>query len=99
MSDQVLMSTRKGLFSARRKAAGGWGLEEAFFLGDNVSLTMQDPRDGAWYTALDHGHFGAKLHRSRNRGVTWEEVGVPTYPTPPDGHVERDFLGRESPGA
>lgn len=97
MSDQLLVSTRKGLFSARRRGKGAWALEHVSFLGDNVSLVQHDPRDGAWYAALDHGHFGAKLHRSRDRGATWEEIGVPAYPTPPEGHVEKDFLGREIP--
>ncbi len=97
MSDQLLVSTRKGLVSARRQGQGAWTLEDVSFLGDNVSLTLQDPRDGAWYAALDHGHFGAKLHRSRDRGATWEEIGVPAYPTPPEGQIEKDFLGREIP--
>jgi len=97
VSDQLLISTRKGLFSARRRGAASWALDQVFFLGDNVSLAMRDARDGAWYAALDHGHFGAKLHRSRDRGATWEEIGVPAYPTPPEGHVEKDFLGREIP--
>ena len=97
MSDQLLISTRKGLFSARRTARGIWDLDAVSFLGDNVSLAMTDPRDGAWYAALDHGHFGAKLHRSRDRGATWTEIGVPAYPTPPEGHLEKDFLGREIP--
>ena len=69
----------------------------ASFLGDNVSLCLADPRDGAWYAALDHGHFGAKLHRSGDQGATWEELGVPAYPEPPAGHVERDPMGREIP--
>lgn len=97
MSDQLLISTRKGLFTAHRQDRGGWVLTGVAFLGDNVSLARQDLRDGAWYAALDHGHFGAKLHRSRDRGTTWQEIAVPAYPTPPAGHIERDFLGREIP--
>jgi hypothetical protein len=97
MADQLMVSTRKGLFSARRQGTGGWAIEHVAFLGDNVSLLMADPRNGNWFAALDHGHFGAKLHRSRDRGSTWEEIGVPAYPTPPEGHVEKDFLGREIP--
>ena len=97
MSGQLLVSTRKGLFHAHRQGTGAWALNGVSFLGDNVSLTTVDPRDGAWYAALDHGHFGAKLHRSRDRGTTWEEIGVPSYPAPPEGHVEKDFLGREIP--
>ena len=33
-------------------------------------------RDGAWYAALDHGHFGVKLHRSDDRGATWTEIAI-----------------------
>ena len=33
-------------------------VDKADFLGDNVTLTLTDPRDGRTYAALDHGHFG-----------------------------------------
>ena len=97
MSDLLLVSTRKGLFSIHRSAAGRWLVGEVSFLGDNVTLAVADRRDGTWYAALDHGHFGAKLHRSADRGVHWEEVGVPAYPEPPAGHVEKDAFGRVIP--
>ena len=64
MSDKLLISTRKGLFTVARRPAGHWEIEGVDFLGDNVSLTLTDPRDGRTYAALDHGHFGVKLHRS-----------------------------------
>jgi hypothetical protein len=79
MSETLLVSTRKGLFTLARSASG-WRIEDTAFLGDNVTLTFADPRDGTWYAALDHGHFGVKLHRSEDRGAHWEEVGVPAYP-------------------
>jgi hypothetical protein len=97
MSDGVLVSTRKGLFIVARRGLDRWEIARTSFLGDNVSLCLVDPRDGAWYAALDHGHFGVKLHRSEDRGLTWTEVGVPTYPEPPEGHVEKDWMGREIP--
>jgi len=97
MSDLLLVSTRKGLFSIRRAKAGRWQVGAVSFLGDNVTLALPDARDGAWYAALDHGHFGVKLHRSEDRGARWEEVGVPQYPEPPAGHVEKDLFGREIP--
>lgn len=53
-------------------------------------MTLADPRDGAVYAALDHGHFGVKLHRSADSGATWDEVGVPVYPEPPEGAVDLD---------
>ncbi|HEU4952530.1 MAG TPA: hypothetical protein VFT46_11300 [Holophagaceae bacterium] len=96
MSDTLLVSTRKGLFTVRR-GAKGWAVDRASFLGDNVTLAMADPRDGAWYAALDHGHFGVKLHRSGDQGATWEEIAVPVYPEPPEGHEEKDWMGRAIP--
>jgi len=97
MSDLLLVSTRKGLFQVARAASGRWTVASVSFLGDNVTLVLADPRDGAWYAALDHGHFGAKLHRSDDRGASWEEVGTPAYPEPPAGHRELDPMGRELP--
>ncbi|MFN3843798.1 MAG: WD40/YVTN/BNR-like repeat-containing protein [Rehaibacterium terrae] len=78
MSDHLLVSTRKGLFSLVR-GNGGWRVARYWFLGDNVTLAHIDPRDGAWYAALDLGHFGVKLHRSDDRGEHWQEIAVPTY--------------------
>ena len=78
MSDTLLASTRKGLFVLRR-GRDGWTQEHVAFLGDKVALALADPRDGAWYAALDLGHFGAKLQRSTDRGRTWSELAVPAY--------------------
>ena len=38
-------------------------MAEGDFLGDNVTLTLHDERDDTTYAALNHGHFGVKLHR------------------------------------
>lgn len=92
MSDTLLVSTRKGLFTVARKG-GSWNIAGADFLGDNVTLTLPDRRDGRRYAALDHGHFGVKLHRSNGDG--WEEVATPAYPPKPEGHEEKDMWGRE----
>jgi photosystem II stability/assembly factor-like uncharacterized protein len=91
MSDKLLVSTRKGLFTVARKGRN-WEITGVDFLGDNVTLTFTDPRDGRTYAALDHGHFGVKLHRSTGNG--WEEIGVPTYPPMPEGYEEKDYWGR-----
>ncbi len=98
MSDRLLVSTRKGLFTVGRKGPGAWSIERVSFLGDNVSLALADPRDGTWYAALDHGHFGVKLQRSDDQGATWEEIAVPEYPAPPEGAAEeKDWMGRTIP--
>jgi hypothetical protein len=91
MSDMLLIATRKGLFTVSRKA-GQWQITGTDFLGDNVSITLTDRRDGRHYAALDHGHFGVKFHRSTATG--WEEVATPTYPPKPNGYEEHDMWGR-----
>jgi photosystem II stability/assembly factor-like uncharacterized protein len=91
------VATRKGLFAYERNGAG-WRVANRSFLGDNVSMVLPDERDGAVYAALDHGHFGVKLHRSRDGGGTWTEIAVPAYPAMPEGaKPEVDAMGREIP--
>jgi hypothetical protein len=79
---KLLISTRKGLFQAQ-ESGGTYKISSTSFLGDPVTLTLCDERDGTWYAALEHGHFGPKLHRSEDLGETWHEIGTPTYPEKP----------------
>ena len=79
MSDRLLVSTRKGLFTVDRGATG-WRIANTAFLAENVTLAHVDPRDGGWYAALNLGHFGTKLKFSPDAGTTWEERPVPAYP-------------------
>jgi hypothetical protein len=90
MSDKLLVSTRKGLFTVMCDG-GHWDITGVDFLGDNVTLTLTDPRDGRSYAALDHGHFGVKMHRSTANG--WEEIPVPAYPQKPEGYEEKKACG------
>lgn len=78
MSDTLLVSTRKGLFTLER-GNDAWHIARTAFLGDNVALTAIDPRDGSWYAVLDLGHFGNKLQRSTDCGHSWSECAVPAY--------------------
>jgi ligand-binding sensor domain-containing protein len=91
MSDRLHVGTRKGMFTVERNG-GGWKIARGDFLGDNVSLTLHDRRDGTTYAALDHGHFGVKMHRSSGDG--WEEIPAPVYPQKPEGYEENDMWGR-----
>ncbi|MCG3134986.1 MAG: hypothetical protein HMLKMBBP_02478 [Planctomycetes bacterium] len=80
-------ATRKGLFLVE-EGAGGFRIAATRFLGDHATMVLADRRDGAVYAALEHGHFGAKLHRSDDRGGTFREIAAPKYPTQPEGEVE-----------
>jgi hypothetical protein len=92
MSDTLLLGTRKGLFTLVRKA-GRWQVDHVDFLGENVTMLLDDPRDGAVYAGLALGHFGAKLRRSSDGGA-WQEVAVPVYP---EGTEISAFAGPDLP--
>lgn len=79
MSNRLLVSTRKGLFTVDRGSAG-WAVRGVSFLAENVTLARADPRTGGWYAALNLGHFGVKLKYSPDAGATWEDRSVPAYP-------------------
>jgi photosystem II stability/assembly factor-like uncharacterized protein len=95
MSDRLWVATRKGLFAMDRTQAS-WKIGRTSFLGDTLSMVLPDRRDGTVYAALDHGHFGAKMQRSRDDGVTWEEIAIPVYPEKPANEVDLDPV-RQTP--
>ena len=76
---KLLLGTRKGLIRYEKQAQG-WQFAGDHFLGIPVSLAARDRHSGTWWALLDHGHWGCKLHRSRDAGVTWEELKAPQYP-------------------
>ena len=84
MSERIRVATRKGLFTITQDH-GRWRVSEPAFLGDAVSMVLDDPRDGAVYAALNLGHFGVKLWRSRDDGAHWDELACPEYPPQPEG--------------
>ena len=80
----ALVSTRKGLFELSR-SQNVWSVGKIHFLGDPITMTLHDPRDGTTYAALNLGHFGVKLHRRDSGAGSWTEIAVPTYPQQPEG--------------
>lgn len=84
MTERILVGTRKGLFVLERAAgAADWRTEAVHFLGEPVSMALFDARDGTLHAALNLGHFGVKMRRSRDGGKTWQETAAPTYPPQP----------------
>ena len=79
MKQTLLLGTRKG-FIAYRFQNDRWKIENVSFEGVPISIAYADPRNGTWWACQDHGHWGVKLQRSKDRGKTWEEVAAPAYP-------------------
>jgi len=88
MGTRCHVATRKGLFTIER-AGTGWSIARVNFAGDNCTLVMHDPRTGNLFAALNHGHFGVKMHRSSDQGRTWQEIGTPAYPEKPADYVPK----------
>lgn len=86
MTDRLLVGTRKGLLTFRPRPTG-WALSSVDFAGVPVEYATRDARDGTLWAALDHGHWGPKLHRSTDDGASWSEVRAPAYP---EGESFRD---------
>ena len=81
--EQLLIGTRKGLFVMQPSSQGDWQVQALHFAGEPVSQTYTDPVTGLWFVALRLGHFGVKLHRSADRGASWQEVNCPAFPAKP----------------
>src|SRR5687767_4303635 len=73
MSDRLWVGSRKGLFELRKAK-----IAKHHFAGQPVSAFLQTEKE--LLCALNLGHFGAKLWRSRDEGKTWQEVASPAYP-------------------
>ncbi|NKB45324.1 MAG: exo-alpha-sialidase [Alphaproteobacteria bacterium] len=84
MASRMFAATRKGLMEYRRNGTN-WDHARTHFIGDPVANLLVDDRDDALYAALDLGHFGVKLHRSRDGGESWQELDPPKYPKGGDG--------------
>ena len=81
MKPIALIATKKGLFQLLPDLS----LTPPAFPGVPVSMVLAAKNSNRWYAALDHGHFGVKLHRSDDQGAIWAEVSAPKYPQQENG--------------
>ena len=92
MSAVILVGTRKGLFllegdDGRRE----WKLEGPQLTGWEVFHATIDRRDGTLYTATNNWVYGATVHRSKDRGKTWERSESPGLPEDSELKVEKSW--------
>ena len=76
---RIAVGSRKGLLMFEEHR-GDWRLAGESHLGAPTTYAATDSRDGTLYACLQHGHWGAKLQRSRDAGRTWQEIPAPKYP-------------------
>ncbi len=88
---KVLVGTRKGLLVLEKKS-GDWKIIADHFMGIPVNMVFEDSRSNTWWVALDHGHWGNKMHYSNDQGGNWTEVDAPQYP-------EGEFMKEDVPAS
>lgn len=76
---RLLVGTSKGLV-IYEKTDHSWRYSQSHFLGFPVSVVYEDERDQSWWVCLAHRHWGQKIHRSVDKGQTWEQLRTPKYP-------------------
>ncbi|MBK6742267.1 MAG: exo-alpha-sialidase [Hydrogenophilales bacterium] len=79
MSNMILLGTRKGTVIFDR-VDSTWRPRPIAHAGIPVCYAARDARDGTLWASLDHGHWGPKLSRSRDGGVTWQDLSSLKYP-------------------
>lgn len=79
VKNTLLLGTRKGLVVYQKNGQGKWTYDRTHFLGIPVTIATIDTNTNTWWALLDHGHWGCKIHRSKD-GQTWEEIEAPKYP-------------------
>ncbi len=72
------VATRKGWFEFIREN-NTWKINQTAFAGVPVSISLAKNGSDIYFAALNHGHFGTKLHRSDNAGKSWQEISTPKY--------------------
>lgn len=78
MKPHLIAGTSKGLV-VFEPSDGGWKTPVVHFEGLPVSMFFGDSGNHTWWVSLSHRHWGEKLHRSTNRGESWEEVRMPQF--------------------
>ncbi len=78
-AEHLLVGTGKGLVIFK-KTVKGWQYEKSDFIGLPVSYVYSDERNGTWWICIAHRHWGLKIHRSTDKGQSWQAVRTPKYP-------------------
>lgn len=76
--NRLLLGTNKGLLILEQHGKD-WQLVCEAHRAIPISYAMRDHRTDTLWACLDNGHWGAKLHRSRDGGGEWQEVTTPKF--------------------
>jgi len=74
----VLVGTDKGLIEFRIGKEKST-LSKIHFLGLPIGVIHHHERNGGLWVAINHKHWGPKIHGSTDSGNSWQELGSPKF--------------------
>ncbi|MGZ3651001.1 MAG: WD40/YVTN/BNR-like repeat-containing protein [Bdellovibrionota bacterium] len=77
---KAFLASRKGLF-VYKLAGSTWKLEKHHFDGVRTSYVSYNPAKKQVWLGMAHGHWGPKVHMSKDKGKTFQELPTPKVPT------------------
>ncbi len=75
---KLIAGTDKGLLVYIKKDQE-WMLKDIHFIGMPIGYFHFDERNGAWWVAINHKHWGPKLYRSLDEGESFTELSAPKF--------------------
>lgn len=88
---KAFIASRKGLL-VYKQSASSWKLERTHFDGVKTSYVSYDPFGKRVWVGMAHGHWGPKLHMSKDKGKTFQEIALPKIPGAEEGDKAKNLL-------
>jgi photosystem II stability/assembly factor-like uncharacterized protein len=94
---ELLVGTRKGLFTLRGDGDGSYEVASRAFDGNVVEYAMRDPRTGRYLASVTSGFYGPRLLHSMDPTLPFEEwthAGSLAMPADTEASLERIWVIR-----
>ena len=89
---ELLVGTKKGLFTLRGPRGGRMQPLERQFPGQVVEYAFRDRRTGTCYAAVTHGQFGPHVYLADDPAGPWTQAEGPAFPAGEEASVERVWV-------
>lgn len=89
---ELLVGTKKGLFSLRGEPGGAFDVAARAFAGEPVEYAMRDPRSGRYLAALTSAFYGPKIMLADDPAGEWEQAEGVALPEGDDAALKRIWV-------
>jgi photosystem II stability/assembly factor-like uncharacterized protein len=97
MTRELLVGTRKGLFTLQGDDEGPYEVIGRSFEGNVVEYAMRDPRSGRYFASVTSGWYGPRVMHSKDPTApldTWEHAETLAMPEDTEASIERIWVIR-----